>query len=335
MNMTFESTPPLAPALKWPSLLARAAVWLLALLYWFVADGYLGLGTNALIMVLFALSLDLVLGYAGIISMGHAAFFGLGAYAAGNVALHLHPDPLIGLLLATLFCAMAGALTGALILHTEGVTLMMLTLAIGALVGELANQAHALTGGDDGLQGIRVAPLLGLFRFDLWGRTAYLYCLGVALMWFVLAGWLVNSPFGKSLGGIRQNERRMRAIGTPVWLRRVAIYAIGAGMAGTAGALSAQVTRSVGLNSLSLLASGTVLMVLILGGIRHRYGAFLGAMLYVVVQDLAAQADPFRWMLVIGAMLMAAVLFFDNGLMSVVAWVERRLPGRAPGSGRG
>ncbi len=316
-----------------PSRVARTSVWVLALLYWFIGEGYLGLGTNALIMVIFALSLDLVLGYGGIISMGHAAFFGAGAYVAANVALHLHPDPLVGLLLATLFCAVIGVLTGALILHTEGVTLMMLTLAIGALFGEFANQAHWLTGGDDGLQ-LRVGPLLGLFKFDLWGRTAYLYCLAVALLWFILAGWLVDSPFGKSVSGIRQNERRMRAIGTPVWLRKVALYAVGAAMAGSAGALSAQVTRSVGLNSLGLLLSGTVLMVLILGGIRHRYGAFLGAMLYVVVQDAVAQADPFRWMLVIGAMLMAAVLFFDNGLMSFFGWLGRRLGGSGR-SGRG
>ncbi len=306
------------------SRVARSLVWVLAFLYWFIGEGYLGLGTNALIMVIFALSLDLVLGYGGIISMGHAAFFGAGAYVAGNVALHLHPDPLVGLVLATLFCAVAGALTGALILHTEGVTLMMLTLAIGALFGEFANQAHWLTGGDDGLQ-LRVGPLLGLFKFDLWGRTAYLYCLAVALLWFVLAGWIVNSPFGKSVSGIRQNERRMKAIGTPVWWRLVAWYAIGAAMAGTAGALSAQVTQSVGLNSLGLLLSGTVLMVLILGGTRHRYGAFLGAVLYVVVQDLVAQADPFRWMFVIGAMLMAAVLFFDNGLLSIFGWLDRKL----------
>jgi branched-chain amino acid transport system permease protein len=149
-----------------------------------------------------------------------------------------------------------------------------------------------------------------------------------------LAGWLVDSPFGKSISGIRQNERRMRAIGTPVWWRKLALYAVGAAMAGTAGALSAQVTRSVGLNSLSLLLSGTVLMVLILGGIRHRYGAFLGAMLYVVVQDAVAQADPFRWMLVIGALLMAAVLFFDNGLMSFFGWLDRKLR-RTGGSGSG
>ena len=309
-------------------LVAHGILWALALVYWFVAEGFLGLGTNALIMVLFALSLDLVLGYAGIITMGHAVFFGVGAYCAGNLALHLTQDPLVGLALATLVCAAVGVLTGALILHTEGVTLMMLTLAIAALVGEFANQAHWLTGGDDGLQSIRVGAVFGLFRFDLWGKTAYLYCLGVAFVWFVFSGWLVASPFGKSLSGIRQNEKRMRAIGTPVWWRLVAIYAVGAAMAGSAGALSAQVTRSVGLNSLNLLTSGTVLMVLILGGIRHRYGAFLGAILYVVVQDLVAQVDPFRWMQVIGLMLMAAVLFLDNGLISIAQWVEQRLPWR-------
>jgi branched-chain amino acid transport system permease protein len=292
--------------------------WGLAVAFYFLVPGYLGLGTNALIMALFALSLDLVLGYAGIVSMGHAAFFGFGAYVAGIVAIHASPAPLLGLLAATAAAGSLGLLTGALILHTRGVTLMMLTLAIGALVLECANQLRGLTGGDDGLQGIRMAPVLGVFRFDLWGHTAYLYSLAVLLAWFLLAWRVARAPFGRSLDGIRQNERRMRAIGTPVWRRLVAVYGLGAAMAGTAGALSAQTTRSVGLNSLDLLTSGTVLMVLILGGTRRLYGGLLGAIVYVVAQDLAAQADPFRWMFLIGALLMASVLFLDNGLMGLV-----------------
>ncbi len=292
--------------------------WAAALAFYFFGSDLLSLGTNALIMVLFALSLDLVLGYAGIITMGHAAFFGFGAYVAGVFSIHFSNDPIAGLLLATAAAAVLGLITGALILHTRGVTLMMLTIAIGALVLEVANHLRAITGGDDGLQGIRIAPLLGLFRFDLWGHTAYLYTLAVLFVWFLLAWRIMRSPFGRSLDGIRQNVRRMRAIGTPVWWRLVAVYSLGAAMAGTAGALSAQTTRSVGLTALELLTSGTVLMVLILGGTRRLYGSFAGAVVYVVVQDLAAQADPFRWMFVIGALLMAVVLFLENGLMGLV-----------------
>ena len=296
----------------------HALPWLLAIGFYFVGGGYLSLGTNTLIMVLFALSLDLVLGFAGIVTLGQAAFYGFGAYAAGIFAIRVVPDPLAGLAVATVAAGLLGLLTGMLILHTRGVTLMMLTLAIAALLAQFANQARGLTGGDDGLSNINVAPVLGLFPFDLWGRTAYLYALAVLFLWFVVTWRVMRSPFGRSLDGIRQNDRRMRAIGTPVWRRLVAVYGLGAAMAGSAGALTAQTTALVGLNSLSLLASGTVLVVIILGGTRRLYGAFAGAVVYVVAQDLTAEVDPFRWMFVIGAMLMAAVLFLENGLAGAV-----------------
>jgi branched-chain amino acid transport system permease protein len=289
---------------------------------------YLSLGTSVLTMILFALSLDLALGYAGIMTLGHAVFYGIGAYAAGICAVHLTNDPIVGLLIATAAAALVGLSTGALILHTRGMTLMMLTLAVSALIAETANRAHAITGGDDGLQMPSLAPLLGMFQFDLWGHTAYFYSAGVLLIWFLVSWRIVRSPFGRSLNGIRQSVGRMRAIGTPVWRRLVLAYAISAGMAGTAGALSGQATGSVGANSLSLLLSGTVLMVLVLGGMRRLYGAFVGAIVYVVVQDLAAEMDPFRWMFVIGGLLMASVLFLENGLVGLFAAPALRLVNR-------
>jgi len=283
-------------------------------------------------MILFALSLDLALGQAGIITLGHAAFFGFGAYAAGIFATHLSNDPLLGLVVATVLTGLFGVFVGILILHTAGVTLMMLTLAISALLAEFANQAHGLTGGDDGLQVGRMAPLFGLFRFDLRGHTSYLYVLAALFVWSLVAWRIMRSPFGRSLDGIRQNPRRMRAIGTPVWRRLVVAYGLSAAMAGTAGALEAQTTRAVGLGALSVLASGTVLVMLILGGTRRYYGAFLGATVYVVVQDFAAQIDPFRWMFIIGIMLMAVVLFLENGLVGLVDVAGRALHGpRSPG----
>jgi branched-chain amino acid transport system permease protein len=316
------------PRSAWP--LLHLVPWLAIVAFYFVAPNYLSLGTNVLIMILFALSLEIALGYAGIVSLGHAAFYGVGAYAAGICAVHFTNEPLLGLLFATAVAAVLGLVTGALILHTQGMTLMMLTLAVAALIEEAANQARALTGGADGLQLPTLRPLLGVFRFDLWGHTAYLYAAAVMLVWFLLSWRIVRSPFGRSLNGIRQSPPRMRAIGTPVWRRLVAAYGLSAAMAGTAGALSAQATGSVGISSLGLLASGTVLMVLVLGGMRRLYGAFLGAAVYVVVQDLAAEMDPFRWMFVIGGLLMASVLFFENGLMSVGDAIRRltRRPGR-------
>lgn len=304
--------------------------WGAALAAFFLGDAYLSLGTAALEMILFTLSLDLALGYAGIVTFGQAAFFGLGAYAAGLFSIHVMPDPLLGLAVGTAVAALFGLLTGMLILHTEGVTLMMLTLAIASMVAAVALQASGLTGGDNGLQGIQIAPLFGLFAFDLWGRTGYLYALGVLLLWFIIAWRIVHSPFGRSLDGIRQSPRRMRAIGTPVWWRLVAVYSLSAAMAGTAGALKAQTNQFVGIDSLDLLISGTALVMLILGGTRRLYGAFIGAAFYVVVQDLAAEFDPFRWMFVIGALLIVIVLFLRGGLMGLVDWTHARVARARP-----
>jgi branched-chain amino acid transport system permease protein len=300
----------------------HALPWLLAIGFYFTAGGYLSLGTSILVYILLTLSLDLALGYAGIITLGHAAFFGFGAYGAALFAVHVHPDPLFGLVVATAATAVFALITGALILHTQGVTLLMLTLAISVLLAEAANRAYTITGGDDGLQ-FSIGPVLGLFRFDLWGQTAYLYSLAILFIWFVIAWRLVHSPFGRSLDGIRQSPARMRAIGTPVWWRLMAIYAISAAMAGTAGALSAQTTRFVGLNTLGLLISGIAVVMLVLGGTRKLYGAFLGAAVYVVVQDYAAKINPFYWMFVIGGLLMATVLFLEGGLMDVLEIARR------------
>jgi branched-chain amino acid transport system permease protein len=297
--------------------IGHASPWTIAILYFFAAQSFLSFGTQVMIWVLFAMSLDLALGYAGILTLGHAGFFGLGAYAAGLFAIHLSPDPILGHLAAIGVAALFGAISGAMILHTSGVTLLMLTLAIVSVLSEYANQARSLTGGDDGLQGIRLDPIFGLFPFNIYGRTAYLYTLLVLLGWFILAWRIVHSPFGRSLDGIRQNPRRMRAIGTPVWWRLLAIYTISAAMAGSAGALSAHATRFVGLSVLSLLTSGIVTVVLILGGTRRLYGAFVGATIYLVVQDYSAKISPYFWECVVGFMLIATVLLLEGGLIDL------------------
>jgi branched-chain amino acid transport system permease protein len=312
------------------ALAGHALPWVIAIIFYFTADYYLSFGTQVMIWILFALSLDLALGYAGILTLGHAAFFGFGAYVAGLFAIHLSPDPILGHVVAIAACALLGAITGAMILHTTGVTLLMLTLAIVSVMFEYANQASDLTGGDNGLQGMNLSPIFGRFEFNMFGQTAYVYTLVVLFLWFLIAWRIVRSPFGRSLDGIRQNPRRMRAIGTPVWWRLLAIYTISAGMAGSAGALSAQSTQFVGLSVLSLLTSGIVAVVLILGGPRRLYGAFVGATVYFVVQDYTAKISPFFWEIVVGGMLIATVLLLDGGLMDLGS-VARRLFHRAHG----
>jgi branched-chain amino acid transport system permease protein len=316
-----------AEGISWLGLVGHAVPWIAAVVYFFLAEGYLSFGTQIMIWILFAISLDLVLGYAGIVTLGHSAFFGIGAYAAGIFSIHVTGDPVIGHLVAIVVAAAFGFVTGAMILHTTGVTFLMLTLAIVSVIFEWANKAKWLTGGDDGLQGMRVDPMFGIWPFNLFGTTAYIYTLIVLFIWFLIAWRLVQSPFGRSLDGIRQNPRRMRAIGTPVWWRLLGIYTISAGMAGSAGALSAHSTRFVGLETLSLLTAGIVTVVLILGGTRRLYGAFVGAVVYFVVQDWTAKISPFFWEFIVGGMLIATVLFLEGGLMDIGA-LGKRLVGR-------
>ena len=234
--------------LKWQESLP----WLVAIAAFFLLPEYLNLGARILIFILFAISLDLIVGYAGIVTLGHAAFFGLGAYTAGILSVSAGiNDPLIQLVISALTAGLLGMITGAIILRTRGLALMMLTLAIGSICLEVANKASTLTGGADGLAGVTIAPLLGQFRFDLYGKTAYLYCLTTLLVCWWIVRRLVYSPFGASLAGIRENNLRMHAIGAPVYLRMIAVYSISAMLAGIAGALLTQTNQFVGLNVLS------------------------------------------------------------------------------------
>jgi branched-chain amino acid transport system permease protein len=307
----------------WVGLIGHAIPWAIIIVFFCMAGGYLSLGTQVLIWILFALSLDLALGYAGIVTLGQAAFFGLGAYAAGLFAIHVSPDPILGHLAAIVVAALFGLITGAMILHTTGVTFLMLTLAIVSMLFEYANQARSLTGGDDGLQGMTVNPIFGVFEFNIFGETAYVYAAVVLFIWLLISWRIVHSPFGRSLDGIRQNTRRMRAVGTPVWWRLLAVYTLSAAMAGSAGALSAHATRFVGLSVLSLLTSGIVTVMLILGGTRRLYGAFVGAAVYYLVQDETARISPYFWELVVGLMLIATVLFLEGGLLDLGRVAQR------------
>ncbi len=253
----------------------EALPWAAAIAAYAVFPSYLPLGSQILATILFALSADLVLGYAGIVTLGHAAFFGTGAYTAGILAANGWGEPITGLLAAALVAALVGFLSGLVVLRTTGLALLMQTLVVATLIYEAANKASRFTGGDDGLQGMDVWPVFGVFRFDMFGRTAYVYCLVVLFLGWWIARRVVHSPFGRSLTGIRENVLRMHAIGAPVVRRRLVIYTISAALAGIAGALIAQTTQFVGLSTLSLERSGGALIMLIIGGVGRLYGAIM------------------------------------------------------------
>jgi branched-chain amino acid transport system permease protein len=293
----------------------EALPWLAAVAAYFVFPDYLALGAQVLATVLFALSADLVLGYAGIVTLGHAAFFGTGAYIAGILAAHGWGEPITGLFAAALAASLIGLSSGLIVLRTTGLPLLMQTLVVATMLYEAANKASWITGGDDGLQGMNVWPIFGWFRFDLFGRTAYLYCLIVLFLGWLAARHIVHSPFGRSLTGIRENVLRMHAIGAPVVWRRLVIYTISAALAGISGALIAQTTQFVSLSFLNLERSGTVLIMLIIGGVGRLYGAFVGVPLYMIAQNRFSEIDPVYWYFWIGLLMVGIVVFARGGLL--------------------
>ncbi|HJQ56770.1 MAG TPA: branched-chain amino acid ABC transporter permease [Vineibacter sp.] len=277
------------------------------------------------IMALFALSLDLLLGYAGIVSLGHAAFFGVGAYAAGLLAKHGVTEPITGLLISTLTAALVGFVTSFLVLRGSDLTRLMVTMGVALMLLEIANRFDTITGGADGLQGVTMGPILGLFRFDLAGRTACAYSLVTLLLLFLLARRLVRSPFGLSLRAIKANRLRAVSVGVPADARLVAIYTVAAGYAGAAGALLAQTTQFVSLDVLDFHRSADVLLVLVLGGSGYLYGGLIGALVFKLMQDWLAALTPQYWQFWIGLILVLVVLIGRERLPALVARVAARL----------
>jgi len=290
------------------------AFWLATLLPFVVAPNYLSLASQIAITALFALSLDLILGYAGIVSLGHAAYFGFGAYTAGLLSKHYLGEPLTGLVLSGITAGLLGYATSHIIIRFRHLALIMLTLGLGLLLFEAANSASALTGGADGLQGVKISPLLG-FKFDLYGRTAYAYSLAVLFLVFLVARRIIHSPFGLALRGIRENALRMPAIGAPSLAHLRKVYTIAAVMAGVAGALLTQTTSTVSLEVLSFGRSADVLVILILGGAGRLYGGIVGAIIYMVARDQVSGMNPQYWYFWIGLLLVAVVMFLPNGIL--------------------
>ncbi len=298
--------------------------WLATLLPFALFPDYLILASQIAITALFALSLDLILGYAGIVSLGHAAFFGVGAYAAGLLSKYGWGEPISGLMIAAIAAGIVGYATSFVICRFRHLALIMLTLGFGLMLEELANSAGWLTGGFDGLQGIATWKLLGYFEFDLYGYVAYAYSLVVLFVLFVFARRLIHSPFGLSLRGIRENYVRMPAIGAPSRAHIRTIYTISAAMAGIAGALLAQTTETLSLNSLGFERSAELLVILVLGGAGRLYGGLVGAVIYMIARDRFSGIEPQYWYFWIGVLLVTVVMVLPNGILGGLAKLSAR-----------
>jgi branched-chain amino acid transport system permease protein len=307
---------PRLPTDRWRAV--EVMFWAAALAAFFVFPNHRVLGSQILITGLFAVSLDLILGYAGIVSLGHAAFFGIGAYTAGILAVHGWGEPLSGLFVAGVAGALLGFATSFLVVRGADLARLMVTLGIGLMLFEAANQMSSITGGADGLSGVTMGKLFGLYSFDLRGNTAYLYSLGVLFVLFVVSRRIVNSPFGLSLRGIRENVRRMPAIGAPVSRRLVAIYTVSAAMAGVAGGLLAQTTQFVGLDVFGFPRSADLMIMLVLGGAGRLYGGLVGAAVFMIAHHYLSDLNPVYWQFWLGLLLVVVVLFARGGILG--AW---------------
>jgi len=305
-------------------------LWLLAFAAPVLMPSHASLINEIAIVALFAVSLDLVLGYTGIVSLGHAAFFGIGGYAAALFAKLVMPDPLVGLAVGITTATLLGALCSLTIQRGSDLTRLMVTLGVALILLELANKLDWLTGGADGLQGVVMGPLLGRFEFDLSGRTAAYYSLAVLLVLFVLMRRLVHSPLGATLKAIRDNRLRAMAIGIPVASRLAVVYTVAAGVAGAAGALLTQTTGFASLDLFEFHRSADVLLILVVGGVGWLYGGVAGAIVFKLMQDALSSITPQYWTFWIGLFLVVLVLVGRERLVRPWTWLPQRRHGGRP-----
>src|SRR5258707_6152752 len=288
---------------------SEIAFWILALSCAFLFPSRYLIMTDIVRLGLFALALDRILGYAGIVSLGHAAFCGVGAYSAGLLALHgIVTEPVIALLVAGLVATAVGFLTSFLVIRGVDLTRLMVTLGIALLLEALAERFSNITGGTDGLQGIEMQPILGLFAFDMFGKVGFFYCLGVLIVLFLLARRIVHSPLGLSLRAIRNNPLPSAAIGIPVNRRLIAIYTLAAFYAGIAGALFTQTTALASLDVFSFERSADLMLVLVIGGTGYLYGGLIGAVGFRMLQEVFSTITPQYWQFSMRLVLVVVVL---------------------------
>jgi branched-chain amino acid transport system permease protein len=298
-------------------------LWLLAFTVPVVLPGEALIVNEIAIVALFAVSLDLVLGYSGIVSLGHAAFFGLGAYTAALFCKHVTPDPHLGLLVAMATAALLGFAASFTVLRGSDLTRLMVTLGLALILLELANKLDWLTGGTDGIQGLQFKPVLGMFEFDLAGRVAAYYSLTILLILFFVARRIVDSPYGTTLKAIRDNRLRAMAIGIPVHARLMSAYTIAAAMAGAAGALFTQTSGFASLDVFEFHRSADLMLMLVVGGTGWLYGGVAGAIVFKLLQDFLSSQTPQYWTFWLGLFLVVLVVVGRDRLFKPWTWWKR------------
>jgi branched-chain amino acid transport system permease protein len=333
--MKMPSTSTIAPATKLPFAAELAGIAVIAALgmigYWMFPDD-LAFLTRLISIALLVLSLDLVTGYCGVATLGQAALFGVSAYAAGNACIAGFSNPIVLLLVGIMAGALMGLLSGALITRFRGLPQLVLSIALGQLIGALSNKLSSLTGGSDGLSGITPAPVFGVFTFDMYSRTAYVFSVIVLGIVFALLIRFVRSPFGLLCRGIKDDDLRARMIGAAVYPRLIIMYGVSGAVAGVGGALTAITTGVVGLDSVSFERSAEVLVMLVLGGAGNLWGALSGAIIFQIFEHIVSATNPFHWMTLVGLLLVLIVVFVPRGLSHgvVVAWSKVRGRGERP-----
>jgi len=300
------------------------AAWVLIWAAPFVLPQHAALINEISILALFALSLDLILGYAGIVSLGHAAFFGVGAYGAALFAKHVMPDPLVGLVVGTVLGALLGALTSPMIVRGTDLTRLMVTMGVALVLLELANKFDNITGGTDGLQGVVIGPLLGRFDFDLGARVASFYSMAVLFAVFVAMRQVVHSPLGMSIQALRDNRLRLAAMGHAVNARLMVVYTVSAAFAGAAGALLAQTTGFASLDVFEFHRSADVMLALVIGAAGWLWGGLIGAVAFKVMHDLLSEITPQYWTFWIGLFLVVLMLVGRDRLFHPARWFKRK-----------
>ncbi|MGA2893070.1 MAG: branched-chain amino acid ABC transporter permease [Xanthobacteraceae bacterium] len=302
---------------------ANLLVWLLllAMPFWLPAiGGYVELGERVVVLGLAAMAVNFLLGYTGVLSFGHAAYFGLGAYGAGMTIRYLVPSTGLGLLVGTLVGTIAGAIIGPLIIRLRGVYFAMVTIAFGQVFYFIAFRWNSLTGGDDGLTGWTRMPLnFGFTTVDILHDTRAFYYLILAVFAVSVGvmAWLLRSPFGRTLIAIRENERRARFLGIPVDQHIWMSWVISCCFAAAAGALYALLNNFVDPRALYWTQSGDFVIMAVLGGMRSFWGPLIGAAIFVLLQDyLSSQTQ--NWMSFVGLFFVLVVLFFPRGILGAV-----------------
>ncbi|MBN9499860.1 MAG: branched-chain amino acid ABC transporter permease [Afipia sp. 62-7] len=322
VTMRFESFP------FAQEMLGILSIGLLGLIGYLIFPDDLAFLTRLISVSLLVLSLDLVTGYCGVATLGQAVLYGVSAYVVGNAALAGIADPILLLIFGMLAGILTGLISGVLIARFRGLPQLVLSIALGQLVVALCNKLSSLTGGSDGLAGITPAPVFGIFSFDMYSRTAFVFSLTILAIVFVLLLRFVRSPFGLLCRGIRDDDLRVQMIGARVYPRLVIMYGISGAVAGIGGALNAITAGVVGLDSVGFERSAEALVMLVLGGANNLWGALFGSIIFQIFGHYVSSINPFHWLTLVGLLLIVVVVFVPRGLSHGVAVLWTKLIGR-------